>query len=119
MTINDQYNKWKENTLKKSLDKFKERKECFETSSGVEVPRVALPLGFDTDGGFDTPDEHGLLNQRGRMSFQSQRCIGTDLVEHVLKKPGGNDQINDRKEQQHAPGKQGLIQWSAACGCPV
>jgi methylmalonyl-CoA mutase, N-terminal domain len=43
MTINDQYNKWKENTLKKSLDKFKERKERFETSSGIEVPRVALP----------------------------------------------------------------------------
>jgi methylmalonyl-CoA mutase N-terminal domain/subunit len=43
MTINDQYNKWKENTLKKSLDKFKERKERFETSAGIEVPRVALP----------------------------------------------------------------------------
>ncbi len=43
MTLNDQYNKWKENTLKKSLDKFKERKERFETSAGVEVPRVAMP----------------------------------------------------------------------------
>ncbi len=43
MTLNTQYNKWKENTLKKSLDKFKERKERFETSAGVEVPRVALP----------------------------------------------------------------------------
>lgn len=43
MTLNDQYNKWKENTLKKSLDKFKERKEHFETSAGIEVPRVALP----------------------------------------------------------------------------
>jgi methylmalonyl-CoA mutase N-terminal domain/subunit len=43
MTINDQYNKWKESTLKKSLDKFKERKERFETSAGIEVPRVALP----------------------------------------------------------------------------
>ena len=30
MTINDQYNKWKETTLKKSLEKFKERKERFE-----------------------------------------------------------------------------------------
>ena len=49
MTLNDQYNKWKENTLKKSLDKFKERKERFETSAGVEIPRVALPFGFDTD----------------------------------------------------------------------
>ena len=43
MTLNDQYNKWKESTLKKSLGKFKERKERFETSAGIEIPRVALP----------------------------------------------------------------------------
>jgi methylmalonyl-CoA mutase N-terminal domain/subunit len=43
MTINEQYNKWKETTLKKSLDKFKERKERFQYSSGFEVPRLALP----------------------------------------------------------------------------
>ena len=43
MTLNDQYNKWKETTLKKSFEKFKERKERFETSAGIEVPRVALP----------------------------------------------------------------------------
>lgn len=43
MTLNEQYNKWKESTLKKSLEKFKERKERFETSAGIEVPRVALP----------------------------------------------------------------------------
>jgi methylmalonyl-CoA mutase N-terminal domain/subunit len=49
MTINDQYKKWKENTLKKSLDKFKERREKFETSAGIEIPRVAMPAGFDTD----------------------------------------------------------------------
>lgn len=43
MTIIEQLNKWKETTLKKSLDKFKERREKFETSSGIEVPRVAMP----------------------------------------------------------------------------
>lgn len=43
MTIQEQYKKWQENTLKKSLDRFKERKERFETSAGIEVPRVALP----------------------------------------------------------------------------
>jgi methylmalonyl-CoA mutase N-terminal domain/subunit len=61
MTLNDQYNKWKENTLKKSLDKFKERKKRFETSAGIEVPRVALPTG-----GFDTPSQEqaGLLNHQ-------------------------------------------------------
>jgi methylmalonyl-CoA mutase, N-terminal domain len=59
MTIKDQYNKWKESTLKKSLEKFKERKERFETSAGIEVPRVALP-GLDT-----SRDEHaGLLDQQ-------------------------------------------------------
>jgi methylmalonyl-CoA mutase N-terminal domain/subunit len=47
MTINDQYKKWKETTLKKSLDKFKERRERFETSSGIELPRLAMPAGFD------------------------------------------------------------------------
>jgi methylmalonyl-CoA mutase N-terminal domain/subunit len=49
MTINDQYKKWQENTLKKSLDKFKERKEHFETSSGIELPRLGLPSQPDPD----------------------------------------------------------------------
>src|SRR5258705_8776498 len=44
MMINEQYKKWQENTLKKSLDKSKERKEKFEFTSGIEVPRVALPV---------------------------------------------------------------------------
>ncbi|HEU0293018.1 MAG TPA: methylmalonyl-CoA mutase family protein [Anaerolineales bacterium] len=44
MTLQEQYNKWKESTLKKSLEKFKERRERFETSAGIEVPRVALPV---------------------------------------------------------------------------
>ena len=48
MTLQDQYNRWKETTLKKSLDKFAERKKKFETTAGIEVHRVALP-GFDTD----------------------------------------------------------------------
>src|SRR5215204_100450 len=43
MTINEQYKKWQENALKRSLDKFKERKERFETSSGIELPRIGLP----------------------------------------------------------------------------
>jgi hypothetical protein len=50
MTLNlsEQYNKWKETTLKKSLDKFKERKERFETTAGIEVPRLALPSQPDS-----------------------------------------------------------------------
>ena len=49
MTINEQYKKWKETTLKKSLDKFSERKTRFETSAGIEVPGVALPVDEDSD----------------------------------------------------------------------
>src|SRR6266508_2154151 len=49
MSLNEQYNKWKETTLKKSLDKFKERRERFETSSGIELPRVSLPSQPDFD----------------------------------------------------------------------
>ena len=62
MTLNEQYNKWKESTLKKSLEKFKERKERFETSAGIEVPRVAMP----DSGGLDTPSQEqaGLLDQQ-------------------------------------------------------
>ncbi|HEY5731685.1 MAG TPA: methylmalonyl-CoA mutase family protein, partial [Anaerolineales bacterium] len=63
MTLQDQYNIWKENTLKKSLDRFKERKERFEYSSGLEVPRVAMP---DVAGGLDMPSQEqaGLLDQQ-------------------------------------------------------
>ncbi len=59
MSLNEQYNKWKESTLKKSLEKFKERKERFETSAGIEVPRVALP---GRDGPAPTSDESYLNN---------------------------------------------------------
>ena len=48
MTLQDQYKKWQENILKKSLDKFKERRERFETSSGIEAPRLSLPGGADS-----------------------------------------------------------------------
>ncbi|MCC6301083.1 MAG: methylmalonyl-CoA mutase family protein [Anaerolineales bacterium] len=48
MNIHDQYRKWQENTLKKSLDKFKERRERFATSSGIELPRVSLPSEADS-----------------------------------------------------------------------
>ena len=71
MTINEQYNKWKETTLKRSLDKFSERKTRFVTSAGIEVPRVALPV----DGGLDTPRENhaGLLDQRYPFETDFQR----------------------------------------------
>ena len=48
MSIEDQYKKWKETTLKKSLDRFKERRERFEYSSGLEVPRLLTPPEADS-----------------------------------------------------------------------
>jgi methylmalonyl-CoA mutase N-terminal domain/subunit len=49
MPIQDQYTRWKENTLKKVTDKFPERKPRFETSSGIELPPVNIPLDEDPD----------------------------------------------------------------------
>src|SRR6266487_3048018 len=50
MTLKDSFQKWQETILKKSLDKFKERKERFENSSGIEVPRVPLPNDASSTG---------------------------------------------------------------------
>ena len=49
MTLKDSFQKWQETTLKKSLDKFSERRPRFETSAGIEVPRVAMPAGEDAE----------------------------------------------------------------------
>jgi methylmalonyl-CoA mutase N-terminal domain/subunit len=43
MTLKESFEKWQDTVLKKSLDRFKERKARFETSSGIEVPRLPLP----------------------------------------------------------------------------
>jgi len=67
MPLKDSFLKWQETTLKKTLEKFKERKTRFETSAGVEVPRVALPGGYgglDMPRGFDTAGERRLLDHR-------------------------------------------------------
>ncbi|MCK6582396.1 MAG: methylmalonyl-CoA mutase family protein [Anaerolineales bacterium] len=48
MTKSDHYQTWQETTLKKSLDKFKERRDRFETTSGIEIPRLATPPGPDS-----------------------------------------------------------------------
>src|SRR5512134_847115 len=62
MTLKDSFQKWQETILKKSLDKFKERRERFETSSGIEVPRVSLPSQPD-------PDYEAKLNFPGQYPF--------------------------------------------------
>ena len=55
MILIEQYNRWKETALKKSLEKTSERKTRFETSAGIEVPRVALP-GLDTAAMVELPE---------------------------------------------------------------
>ena len=58
MNKKDQRKKWEEDILKPALDDFPERKENYTTSSGIPLPRVALPedgrdyeerLGFPGD----------------------------------------------------------------------
>jgi methylmalonyl-CoA mutase N-terminal domain/subunit len=49
MTLKDAFKKWQETILKKSLEKFRERRMRFETSAGIEIPRLALPEGDDSD----------------------------------------------------------------------
>jgi len=43
MTIQDQYSRWKNSTLKKSNERFPERRPAFLTSSGIELPPVVYP----------------------------------------------------------------------------
>jgi methylmalonyl-CoA mutase N-terminal domain/subunit len=49
MSILDEFKRWQETTLKKTLDKFPERKQAFLTGAGRELPRVSLPPVEDPD----------------------------------------------------------------------
>jgi methylmalonyl-CoA mutase N-terminal domain/subunit len=57
MSLKDAFKRWQEASLKKSLDRYPEHKQRFETSSGIEMPRLALPLGINT------PNEEARLHQ--------------------------------------------------------
>ncbi len=43
MTFKDELKRWSETILKKTLDRFPERKDKFETSSEIPIPRLGLP----------------------------------------------------------------------------
>ena len=43
MTLQDELKRWEEQTLAPLTEKSPERKPKFETSSGIELPRLALP----------------------------------------------------------------------------
>lgn len=49
MTIREQYDRWKENTYKKAIQKQPERKPEFVTSSGIEIPEIGLPVEILSD----------------------------------------------------------------------
>ncbi len=49
MNLQEQYSRWKENTYKKSVERFAERKAKFVTSSGIELPPVIHPADPDPD----------------------------------------------------------------------
>jgi methylmalonyl-CoA mutase N-terminal domain/subunit len=43
MTFKDEFKRWQETILKKTLDRFPERKDEFKTSSDIHIPRLSLP----------------------------------------------------------------------------
>ena len=47
MSIDQEKKRWEENTLQPALKKSSERKQEFNTLSGIPVPRVELPTDFD------------------------------------------------------------------------
>ena len=49
MTSQDEHKRWEDEILNPALKKFTERKNDFETSSGIEIPRLSLPLEPATD----------------------------------------------------------------------
>ena len=45
--IGSEFGQWEEKVLKPVLEKYPERKQTFPTTSGIELPRVALPRERD------------------------------------------------------------------------
>ena len=62
-----------ETILKKSLDKFKERKARFETSSGIEVPRVPMPASTATELPLSAENLYRETRLPGRISLYARR----------------------------------------------
>jgi len=79
MTLKDELKRWQETILKKTLDRFPERKESFETSSGIPVPRLGLPPesapDYNPDLGFpgEYPFTRGVQPTMYRSRFWTMR----------------------------------------------
>ena len=50
MTLKDSFIAWQQKTLAGSLERFPERRKRFQTTAGIEVPRVAVPPDLDAGG---------------------------------------------------------------------
>jgi len=62
MSLQNESARWQRETLEPSIHRFPERKPRFETSSGLEVPRLALPADGE-------PDYEGKLGFPGEYPF--------------------------------------------------
>ncbi|NMC13005.1 MAG: methylmalonyl-CoA mutase family protein [Chloroflexi bacterium] len=49
MTLESEFNRWKEQTLNPALERFPERKQEFSTSSGITIPHTLIPPDEDPD----------------------------------------------------------------------
>ncbi len=49
MSIRKEYTRWKEKNYQKAISKYPERKNRFETSSGIEIPELVFPADVETN----------------------------------------------------------------------
>ena len=75
--VQEEANRWENDTLLPVLNRFKERQEKFETSSGIPIERVALPTELDylRDLGFpgEYPYTRGIQPTMYRSRFWTMR----------------------------------------------
>ncbi len=71
MTFKDEFKRWGETILKKTLDRFPERKDEFQTSSGIPIPRLGLPSEalHQTENGTGTMSDYERLGFPGEYPF--------------------------------------------------
>jgi methylmalonyl-CoA mutase, N-terminal domain len=87
MNFDDEMKKWEEGTLRPAINRFAERKENFETPSGIPMPRVGVPQegNYMQEQGFpgDYPFTRGIqpTMYRGRLWTMRQYAGFSDAEE--------------------------------------
>ena len=69
--IKEELARWSEETLNPVIDRFPERKDKFQTSSGIPIERLNLPIG-DREGSY--------LEQMGFPGFERSRDFQSDWL---------------------------------------